>query len=115
MFIVPRLGLLHSVAFFGMLLTSEPWQGDRWSITGYTCLGLDTFSDNDLSWLRSMGFPLPVRDCEDPLVKTVHSDLHAQTAISVAASVVEPELMWTPLHLRHLLVACWLMRRKEVH
>ena len=92
-------GDIHSTkawpfAFSGLLWhASEPWQGDRWSITGYTCLGLDTFSDNDLSWLRSMGFPLPVRDCEDPLVKTVHSELHAQTAISVAASVVEPQLM----------------------
>ena len=81
-------------AFSGLLWhASEPWQGDRWSITGYTCLGLDTFCDNDLSWLRSMGFPLPVSACADHLVEPVHSALHAQTAISVAASVVEPELM----------------------
>ena len=45
------------LAFNGFLWhASEPWQGDRWSITGYTCRGLDAFPEHDLNWLRSIGF-----------------------------------------------------------
>ena len=48
------------LAFNGFLWhASEPWQGDRWSITGYTCKNLETFSTSDLSALHSLGFPLP--------------------------------------------------------
>ena len=91
-------GYIHNtkawpLAFSGFLWhASEPWQGDRWSITGYTCLGLETFSDNDLSWLLSMGFPLPARSSESSLTNTVRSEMHAQPATSVAAFKVESDL-----------------------
>ena len=71
---------------------SEPWQGDRWSITGYTCRGLETFSDHDLGCLHSMGFPLPARFSESSLMNSVHSNVTDQPSTSVAACKLETDL-----------------------
>ena len=74
------------LAFSGFLWhASEPWQGDRWSITGYTCRGLGTFSEHDLSWLRSMGFPLHSKLSDGALDKSLHSDMIQPPSASVEA------------------------------
>ena len=84
-------GCIHNtkvwpLAFSGFLWhASEPWQGDRWSITGYTCRGLGTFSDHDLSWLRSMGFPLHSKLSDSALAKSLHSDVIQPPSASAEA------------------------------
>ena len=63
------------LAFNGFLWhASEPWQGDRWSITGYACRGLDAFPEQDLNWLRSMGFPLHSKLSDVALGNSLHPD-----------------------------------------
>ena len=94
-------GYIHNtkawpLAFNGFLWhASEPWQGDRWSITGYTCRGLETFSDHDLGCLRSMGFPLPSRFSESALMNSLRSDVSDQPATSVAAFKFGSDLLVT--------------------
>ena len=74
------------VAFSGLLWhASEPWQGDRWSITGYTCRGLETFSASDLTWLHSKNFPLPAKPCENALPQVLHPAVATQATASVEA------------------------------
>ena len=38
---------------------SEPWHGDRWVITAYTCSRLGSFPAGDIDALRALNFPLP--------------------------------------------------------
>ena len=41
-----------------------PWQGDRWVVTAYTCLGLQNFSKAERTSLLALGFPLPMAEME---------------------------------------------------
>ncbi|CAE7307513.1 unnamed protein product, partial [Symbiodinium sp. CCMP2456] len=36
-----------------------PFSGDRWVLTAYTCRGLASFTPEQISYIRSLGFPLP--------------------------------------------------------
>ena len=37
-----------------------PFSGERWVLTAYSCRGLETFTPEQISYIRSLGFPLEV-------------------------------------------------------
>ena len=63
----------NPLAFDGNLWHgTAPFQGDRWVITAYTCRNLEKFRAEDITALRSWGFPLPQIDAP-PTIEVIPS------------------------------------------
>ena len=84
-------------AFSGFLWhASEPWQGDRWSITGYTCRDLEKFATSDFTWLQGKGFALPAKPNQTSPPATLHPALQEEVSASLATPASDTDATFTP-------------------
>ena len=64
-----------------------PFSGERWVLTAYTCRGLAAFTPEQISYIRSLGFPLEVASAVEDMKPPGPASAPVSVAQSVASGV----------------------------